>query len=92
MLTNRKLIICKGLNVRTIEGETVVLNRETDQIHTLNPTASLIWEMLEKQSDMDAIIEKLTSSYSISADTAATDLNKMLQELIQLRLIEECSS
>ncbi len=88
MQANRKPVACKNLNVRNIDGETVILNRATDQIHTLNSTASLIWDMIEKQSDIDAIIEKLTDSYSINADVAASDLNLILQEFAKLELIE----
>lgn len=88
MYANQKPVICDNLNVKNIDGETVILNRSTDQIHTLNTTASFIWNMLEQQSDFDSIMKQLTESYEITLDAASTDLQSILNELSELNLIK----
>ena len=79
---------CDNLNARIIDGETVILNRSSDQIHTLNSTASVIWEMIESETSSDEMISKLTDSFDISSETASADLDAILEELIKLELIK----
>jgi len=88
MYAKQQPAICGDLNVRNIDGETVILNRSTNQIHTLNPTASFIWNMLEQQSDLDSIVKQLTESYEITLDAANSDLHVILNELSELNLIK----
>ena len=87
MYANQKPVICADLNVKSIDGETVILNRSTNQIHTLNATASFIWNMLEQQSDLDLIAKQLTESYEITLEAASTDLQTILNEWSELNLI-----
>jgi len=85
---NQQPVICGNLNVRNIDGETVILDRSTNQIHTLNTTASFIWNMLEQQSDLDSIAKQLTESFEITLDAANSDLHVILEALSELNLLK----
>lgn len=76
------------LLVREVDGETVILDRERELIHTLNPTASLIWHALQRQSSIQVIIESMVEAFDIDYATAATDVTKAVEHFSELRLMQ----
>ena len=77
------------LLVREIEGETVILDRQNDRIHTLNPTASFIWNALATHRSADAIVQSLTEAFDVDAQSAAKDVNDTLDSFGKLNLISQ---
>ena len=76
------------LNHRTINGETLILNREEKRLHQLNPTASFIWDCCDGNSNIDAIIDRLTRAYEVDASTARKDVETVLLNLRTSNLLE----
>lgn len=76
------------LLVREVEGETVILDRERDLIHTLNPTASLVWHALQRQSSLQVIIESMVETFDIDYATAATDVTRAVEHFRDLHLMQ----
>jgi hypothetical protein len=77
------------LNYRTINGETLILNREEKRLHQLNPTASFIWDCCDGSANIAAIIDRLTRAYEVDASTARKDVEKVLSNLRSSSLLEE---
>ena len=42
---------------RIVEGEMVVMDKESEQIHQLNQTASLIWQLCDGEHNRQQIAE-----------------------------------
>ncbi len=76
------------LNYRTIDGETVILNRKDGRLHQLNPTASFIWDCCDGNSNIAAIIDRLASAYEVDYSTARQDVEKALSKLQNSNLLE----
>ena len=76
------------LNYRTIDGETLILNREEGRLHQLNPTASFIWDCCDGNSDIAEIIDRLAAAYEVDSSTARKDVEEILSNLRSSKLLE----
>ena len=76
------------LNYRTIDGETVILNREEGQLHQLNPTASFIWDCCDGNSNIAEIIDRLAGAYEVEPSAARKDVEEVLLKLRKSNLLE----
>jgi len=76
------------LNYRTIEGETVILNRKEGRLHQLNPTASFIWDCCDGGSNIADIIDRLAGAYEVDFSTARKDVEEILLNLRSSHLLE----
>lgn len=76
------------LNWRTIDGETLILNREEGRLHQLNPTASFIWDCCDGHSNIAEIVERLAGVYEVDASTARKDVEGVLFKLQSAKLLE----
>jgi Coenzyme PQQ synthesis protein D (PqqD) len=76
------------LTYRTIDGETVILNREEGQLHQLNPTASFIWDCCDGNSNIAEIIDRLAGAYEVEPSTARKDVAEVLLKLQKSNLLE----
>jgi len=77
-----------GLITQSVDGELLVLNRQREQIHQLNPVASFIWQRLDGQMTQEQLIEVITEKYDIEQDVAKHDLESLLNQLSDLQLID----
>jgi len=73
---------------RTIEGETVILNRNEGRLHQLNPTASFIWNCCDGTSKIDEIVDRLANAYEIDFVTGRKDVEEVLSKLRSLNLLQ----
>jgi len=76
------------LNYRTIEGETVILNRKEGRLHQLNPTASFIWDCCDGNSNLAEIVDRLAGTYEVDSSTARKDVEEVLSNLRSSNLLE----
>jgi hypothetical protein len=77
----------KGLLVRDVEGEVVVLDPELDQVHQFNASASLIWRLYEGGKQADEIAKGLEMEFELDHDRAQEDCQAALAEFRRLGLI-----
>jgi len=76
-----------GLLTRLIEGEVVILDREAEKVHQLNPTASCIWNNCDGSSSVDSIAQRLAASFDVTPEMALRDVEAILRELHGLGLL-----
>ena len=77
----------KGLLVRDIDGEVVVLDPERDQVHQFNASASLIWRLYESGKEVEEIAKGLETEFGLGHDRAREDSQVALVEFRRLGLI-----
>jgi PqqD family protein of HPr-rel-A system len=78
----------RRLLVREVEGEVLVLDPVSDRVHQLNASASLIWRMCERGSDVAEIAEALTIEFEVDSKSAAKDVEDTLSALRALNLLK----
>lgn len=70
-----------------LTGEAVILNLDTKSYHRLNETASVVWKGIEQGKVREALIEDLCAKFEVDEATAGSELDRLLTELLERRLI-----
>ncbi len=80
--------------VRDIAGDTVIVPVGETALHyngmiTVNKTGAAIWNALEKGSDAVSLVNLITDTFDVDAETAAADVKAFLDQMRKADLIEE---
>lgn len=67
----------------------VVLDREAEQIHQLNPTASFIWERCDGRRTAWDIADELAGAFDVDPDTAREAVSAALRRFAELGLLDD---
>ena len=81
-----------GLVVRDSEDEVVVLDKQRDLVHQLNPTAAFIWLRCDGDHSVGQIAEELAEAFEVDPDTARQDIESTVGQLADLGLVEPAGS
>lgn len=79
----------KAVVVREVDGEILLLDTESDQIHQLNQTASFIWRSCDGTAPAEVIAARLAKKFDVEEDIAWRDVIETLGRLQALGLIVE---
>jgi Coenzyme PQQ synthesis protein D (PqqD) len=82
-----KLTKRKDVSERTVEGETLILDRTNGRVHHLNSTASYIWQHCDGLSPR-AIAQQLAETFQVDATSAEPDVDALLGEMREMNLLE----
>jgi len=76
--------------VRTVEvdGEAVLLDEETNRLHLLNATGSLVWMCLDGESTIGEIVRDLSDELDVPYDVALADTINIVKGLGDEGLLE----
>ena len=77
-----------GLVAQSVDGELLILNREQEEIHQLNPVASFIWNKLDGQITQEQLVMAISEKYEVDQAVAKHDLEALIHQLSDLKLIE----
>jgi hypothetical protein len=72
-----------------LEEEQVILDIEKGKYFSLNPVATLIWEILEQSLSIDDLCEKLVEQYDVEPEKCRVETNEYIQEMIKLGLVSQ---
>jgi len=79
----------KGLLIENTGKSLVVVDVLSRQVHELNATAAWLWRCLERPRGARDLAEALCHVYTVDIETARKDVEKILYELVELRLVEK---
>ena len=80
----------EGLRVRTEENDEITIyDRKTDQIHTLNSSATYIFRLIKDVGEISKIFERYKNKYDITSEKSKADVVSVVQKLIKLHLIRK---
>lgn len=79
---------------REIAGETMLIpvgsqSGMSDGIIVLTPTAAVIWKALAEGRGRDGALADILAHYEVDAETAAADLDEMLQRMLERGMVQE---
>jgi hypothetical protein len=70
-----------------IDGETVVYDSRTEQVHLLNPIASLIWSQLDGTETLSALCDELGEAFGEPVSRIRTDVLAVIARFEQAGLV-----
>ena len=80
-------IQCAKTTLQDVGDELLVLDRETNRLHHLNPTASWIYRQCDGRNSVENLIDALSERFVIERETVEGDLLRTLAQLGALGLI-----
>ncbi|MGQ9588710.1 MAG: PqqD family protein [Planctomycetota bacterium] len=78
----------RSLHVRGIDGETVILDHETNQMHTLNVTASFVFHAIDGRKTVAEISRELAERFEVPLEVAERDACAAIQRFAELKLVD----
>jgi len=75
--------------VAHLSGEAVLLDLRDKNYYRLNETAARVWRALENGRDKAGIVDDVTSEFSVTPEDASSEIDRLLTEFIERRLIVE---
>jgi hypothetical protein len=79
------------VNVRVLDGETVVLDRRLRRIHQLNATASFVWRLCDGSRGVKDIATDLLGDFDVDRATAERDTADAVRQLARAGLLQDRS-
>lgn len=75
-----------NLMARNIAGETLIVPirnsiGDLNSIYTLNEVGALIWQMIDKRTRVNQIVEAVSKEYDVTIDEAAQDVIELLDSM-----------
>ncbi len=70
-----------------VEGETVLVHLQTNEIYALNPTATRAWDMLASGSNRDEVQAALLQEFDVPPDQLREEIDTLIAELVEKKLL-----
>lgn len=75
----------------TLSDGAVLLHLHSKRYFSLNDSGTRIWELLQRETGVDEIVEALVQEFDVEADAARTAVEALIAELLEERLIESAA-
>ncbi len=70
-----------------IDGEIVLYDPKRNRVHTLNPTAAVIWQLCDGSRTADQLDEDMAILYDMDLSVIKRDLSQVLREFEKSHLL-----
>lgn len=67
----------------------LALDARTELYLALNQSGALLWELLARGTSREGLVERLAREYSLTRSRAASDVDRLLEELAARDLLAE---
>jgi hypothetical protein len=86
-LTMRAVVPAHVL-IRRLDGESVLLNLESERYFGLDATGTRMWELVTSQPSIGVALEKLQEEYEVEPEILRTHLTQLLSGLVENGLLQ----
>ena len=73
---------------RVIDDEIVVLVPEAAMVHALTGCGSRVWELIEGETAVSGIIQRICDEYDVERQRAEGEINQFIHSLLDNKLVE----
>ena len=77
------------LAAREVAGELYVVDIEAETLHSLNPSASLVWDCLKKGLTAERTASRLAAEFDVTPAEAASDVDAFIETLAAKGLLKK---
>ena len=83
-----RVTIPEGVLVQELQGESVLLNVNTENYFGLDEVGTRMWAVLSEAPSIADAIDTLLDEYEVERATLESDVDALLTELLEKKLIE----
>ena len=73
---------------RVIDGEVVILLADESMIHALKGCGSRVWELIEEETAILEIVQKICAEYEVEPQRAREEIDEFVHKLAAMKLVE----
>ena len=91
-LSKIKLKISPDVHSQEVDGETVLLDLNSESYFGLDEVGTRIWQLLQESGDVKSIFETILDEYDVEEEQLQKDLEELVEKLVDTGLvkIEDC--
>ncbi|HKV99614.1 MAG TPA: PqqD family protein [Vicinamibacterales bacterium] len=88
----RALAVAGGVLCTTFDEEVVLLNQADGVYYGLSDVGARVWALVERSASIARIRETIVAEYDVDAARCASDLDRLIAELVRRGLVVVASS
>ena len=85
-LETQKITISKEALSQEVNGETVILDLQSESYFGLDEVGTRIWQLLQEEKDLQKVFDALLQEYDVEAEQLEQDLIELVDKLIEAGL------
>ncbi len=85
---DQQITIPEHVLMRELEGESVLLNLDSERYFGLDETGTRMWSVLSRCKSIEAAYQKLMHEYEVDAQLLRRDLSELVGKLLDQGLVE----
>ena len=74
---------------KVMDGEAILINLSNGIYYSMDKVGAVVWELIEKQLSAEEMSAVLVNRYEVSNEQARTDVERLVKELLDEKLIVE---
>jgi coenzyme PQQ synthesis protein D (PqqD) len=76
---------------KVMDGEAIIINLSNGMYYSMDRVGGLVWELVERGQSLAEMVTVVTGAYQVEADLAGPDLERLLDELLEEKLIVDAN-
>ena len=81
------ITISSEVLAQEVDGETVLLDLQSESYFGLDEVGTRIWQLLQEQGELQKVLDTMLEEYDVDAKQLENDLNELLEKLLDEELI-----
>ena len=86
-LETQKITISEEALSQEVNGETVILDLKSESYFGLDEVGTRVWQLLQEHEDMQKVFDAMLEEFDVDANTLASDMKNLINDLIEKGLI-----
>ena len=86
--TTKRVVVPPHVLIRHLDGESVLLNLESERYFGLDATGTRMWELVTTESSTAVAFEKLLNEFEVEPEALRKHLTELLSRLVENGLLE----
>jgi hypothetical protein len=83
-----RVVVPSYVLIRHLDGESVLLNLETEKYFGLDGTGTRMWEIATRALSVEAAYEKLSEEFDVEPEVLRNHLTELLGQLVENGLLK----
>ena len=83
-----RVLVPDGVLIRELEGESVILNLNSESYFGLDDVGTRMWSALTNSPSIQAAYDNLLAEYDVEPEKLSRDLDSLIEQLVSLGLLE----